>query len=240
MDFVAVEVEAGEYGFFPTPHSVPSGSNQRAGLSQDEKVMSEPIPLTKRIFLHNHLHDYESIWWVAIWFVFYCEPEGVAQGMMEKARKKVYSNRSRTLHAGAINHACELLPVVLQPLGKVLVEIKDALVKAYRSFEESFDGPGMLVVFKELRKHFLVLEEQAKGLAPPKLPIKSRTLGPTGVQQSNAAHEEGQGGRGREVAERCGGTGDQPADVDNPFISSRAGGSVLGKRRGREESPPSD
>ena len=226
-DFIAAEVEEGNYMFFPSHQSVHSdsrkGSDQGAKLSGGGEAVSKTVPPTKRIFLHNPLHDYESIWWIVIWFIFSCEPEGVSKRTMVRARNKVYKNRSATLQGRGINHACELLPTVLQPLGKILVEIKDTLIYAYQSFEETFDGSEMLLVFGELRGHLLALEEQAKGLTP-KLPTKSQRL------ESNPAHKEGQGQQGQQVAEYSRGTGDQPADVDNPFTDSQAGGSLLGKR----------
>jgi len=234
---VASEVKEGEYEFFPNRQSVHSGSrkgsDQRAEPSEDGEAVNEPVAPTKRIFLYNPLHDYESVWWIAIWFVFYCEPEGVAKHVMERARNMVYSNRSRTLHAGAINHACERLPVVLQPLGEVLVEIKDTLTDAYRSFEDSFDGSKMLLVFEELRGHLLVLEERAKSLAV-KPPTQSRTLNAEGMEQFDAVtFEEEQGSR---VLEHEGGARGQSTVAGDPSTSVQHEDTVLGKRT-RADSP---
>ena len=47
-----------------------------------------------RIFHYNSLHDYESTWWIAVWFVFCCRPEGTTEEEMRKARDAVYESRA--------------------------------------------------------------------------------------------------------------------------------------------------
>jgi len=117
-----------------------------------------------RIFLHNPLHDYESVWWIAVWFVFYCKPVGVADSVMEEARQEAVRSRTSTFVSGFVKRACSLLPPVLRPLGKVLVKMRHILVRAYWSFEESFDGSRMLSVFEELKPCLRNLVELAQGL----------------------------------------------------------------------------
>jgi len=230
LPFVASEVEEGQYAFFPNHQSVHSGSrkdDQRVKLFKDGEAMNKPVAPTKRIFLHNPLHDYESIWWIAIWFIFSCEPEGVPKHVMERARNQVYRNRFTTLQGNAIFHACELLPTALQPLGNVLVEIKNTLAEAYRSFEDSFDGSEMLLVFEELRGHLLALEERAKGLAA-KPPTQSQTLNVEGMEQFDAVVLEEE--LGWQMAEHEGGAMGQSIVTDNPPVSVQHEDAVLGKR----------
>ena len=235
---MAIEVEEGQYAFSPSRGSVRpgsrKGSDQKAELSKDGKAVNEPIAPVKRIFLQNPLHDYESVWWIVIWFVFYCEPEGVSKHVMELARHEVYRNRYATLLGGAIAQAYHFLPAVLRPLGEVLVEIRYILTEAYKSFEESFDGSEMLLVFEELRNHLLTLEERAKGLAV-KSPIQSRTLGVEGMEQFDLVpFEEEQDWR---MAEHEGGAGGQPPVADDPSTDVQLEDTVLGKRT-RADPPP--
>jgi hypothetical protein len=39
---------------------------QNAKMSKQNDIESTAIP-----FAHNHVHDLESLWWVAVWMVFY-------------------------------------------------------------------------------------------------------------------------------------------------------------------------
>ena len=67
MHFMSIEVAAQKFLFRPRVSG--HGANvtdivQRArGVLQN---ITAPLP-----FSHNHLHDLESLWWVAIWIVFY-------------------------------------------------------------------------------------------------------------------------------------------------------------------------
>ena len=52
---------------------------------------------TDRSFIYNPLHDYESILWMAVWFIFHCKFEGAADDVLNNARAGVYKNRSFTI-----------------------------------------------------------------------------------------------------------------------------------------------
>ena len=60
MHFTAIKVEKGKYLFHPIGHSKP----------------------IIRAFLHNPLHDYESVWWTAVLFIFSSKPKGVPEDVM--------------------------------------------------------------------------------------------------------------------------------------------------------------
>jgi len=191
-----------------------------------------------RIFLHNPLHDYESVWWIAVWFVFHCKPAGVADSVMEEARWEVDRDRILTLSlASVIRRACRLLPPVLRPLGEVLVRMRRILVRAYRSFEESFDGSGMLSVFEELKPCLQNLAELARGLvvAPPVLPRKLNIE----ELEFGAAALEGKWGQWGQQAIEQGGAGGSPMAVDDPSVGAEQD-SVLGKRRRADSLPQVD
>jgi hypothetical protein len=62
MHFMSVEVAAREFLFIP----------ERQTDYYDEHLQGIPMKQANEApFLHNHLHDLESLWWVAVWVVFY-------------------------------------------------------------------------------------------------------------------------------------------------------------------------
>ena len=143
---MATEVVAGKYLFLPPVEAEDLGDSEaEGGLVQDDWTTGQdgkqgagsryddydtPKP-PKRIFVHNHLHDYESVWWVAVWFICRWKP---GDEDMERVRYEVYKDRRETFVFGEIEEALELLPPVLQPLGKILVRMRNILVCAYQSF----------------------------------------------------------------------------------------------------------
>ncbi len=63
MQFMSIEVAAQEFLFPPIPEtSETEFFIKKVGVTN---VKTE-VP-----FSHNHLHDLESLWWVAVWVVFY-------------------------------------------------------------------------------------------------------------------------------------------------------------------------
>jgi hypothetical protein len=60
-DFMSIEVAAREFLFIPrlSDEDVSSGD-------EDEEMARTEVP-----FFPNHLHDLESLWWVAVWVVFF-------------------------------------------------------------------------------------------------------------------------------------------------------------------------
>jgi hypothetical protein len=65
MHFMSIEVAVQSY-LFPPSHPVPSGTEIKQCLGGTLRNLTSQVP-----FSHNHLHDLESLWWVAIWIVFY-------------------------------------------------------------------------------------------------------------------------------------------------------------------------
>jgi len=226
---MAVEVKGGRYLFLPPVVAEDLGDLEiMDDLIQDdwtkggdgEQVAGSPNDYydaprpPRRIFLRNHLHDYESVWWVAVWFVFCCKLGTEDDGVLERLRYEVYEDRSLMFVTGEIVEVCKLLPAALQPLGQVLVKMRNILVCAYRSFEESFDASGMLLIFQKLRVCLKALAERSRGL-DVKPPVVMRRL--EEVEWFDAVEfEGGQSQRARE------------------------GDSVLGKRVHDDSSPGVD
>jgi len=215
LRFMVIEVEAVQYMFLPKLDEdfgyldigdrsiqddwmIEADGEERAKSpnGEDRAIGSTQNP-TKRTFLHNPLHDYESVWWVAVWFVVYCELDGVADEVMERVRYETYKSRFLTFGMGRIIQICALLPPALRPLGEVLVKMRDILVCAYRSFEETFDTSKTLLVVHELKKCLEVLKQRSHGLdiKPPAVP---RTLKEVGWLDAPGP-EEGQSKRGQDV-----------------------------------------
>jgi Fungal protein kinase len=69
MHFMSIEVAAHMFLFLPQ-QSTESTEFQDKLTSIHEKRLTNS-KLAKVLFTHNHLHDLESLWWVAVWLVFY-------------------------------------------------------------------------------------------------------------------------------------------------------------------------
>jgi Fungal protein kinase len=64
MHFMSVEVAAQKFLFQPRFVNI-------TDFMQDVRNTSGIRKTTIVPFSHNHLHDLESLWWVAVWMVFY-------------------------------------------------------------------------------------------------------------------------------------------------------------------------
>jgi hypothetical protein len=216
----------------PARHHEEDGSQRTEPPKGHDGTIGSAVDPCDRIFLHNPLHDYESVWWIAVWFVFHCEPKGVADAVMEEARNYAFHDRTVTFLTSGGEQAWKRLPEVLQPLGKVLVKMKRILADAYRSFEDDFDGSGMLLVFPKLREHLQLLAEHAQGLAVTPLVLRHR-WNVEEVRLFDAVEEQEQ--QRQQTMEQMAGTGGQPTDADNLLLQVE--GNALGKRT-RDDSPP--
>jgi hypothetical protein len=65
---MSIEVAAQKFLFFPSDPG-PSSTEVDEFVSITEQDVG--TARTKVPFYHNHLHDLESLWWVAVWVVFY-------------------------------------------------------------------------------------------------------------------------------------------------------------------------
>jgi len=153
---------------------------------------------------------------------------------MEEARDKVYHSQNTTFVGGTIAQASPLLPPVLRPLGDVLVKMRNVLVGAYRSFEDSFDGSETLLVFGKLMPYFLELMDIAKGLSDITPMVPDMRLKTAEAEFDAATVEEGQG---QQATEKKGEAGKQPMAIDDFLVGAETGSPVLGKRA-RGDSPP--
>jgi hypothetical protein len=65
MDFMSIEVAAQNFLFVPSDPG-PSSAELDEDTEENKGTAQTVVP-----FSHNHLHDLESLWWVAVWVVFY-------------------------------------------------------------------------------------------------------------------------------------------------------------------------
>ena len=68
-DFMSVEVAAHTFIFTPSNTVIPTIDEISMESPQDEEMFLTEV--TEVPFSHNHVHDLESVWWVAVWMVFY-------------------------------------------------------------------------------------------------------------------------------------------------------------------------
>jgi hypothetical protein len=73
MDFMSIEVAAQLFLFYPSSQPTLSSDNDDFDFNElygaeerDGGMAQTAVP-----FIPNHLHDLESLWWVAVWVVFY-------------------------------------------------------------------------------------------------------------------------------------------------------------------------
>ena len=127
-------------------------------MSYKERYRSTVVE-DKRIIVHRsrRLLKTMTACWIAVWFIFWCRPEGTTDEEMRRARNAVYKNHCTTFGADAIRTACWLLPGILRPLGITLVEMRDTLAVAYLVFETSFDGSKILPVYRGVRRYLFYL-----------------------------------------------------------------------------------
>lgn len=123
----------------------------------------EPEP--ERIFLYNPLHDYESIWWIAVWFVRQCNLQGLPTP--EPSRQSLFrTERTFQDYFGKLSPTSKLV----SPLEKM----RRCLVDAFASFEKFFDGSKMLSIAGDLKDCLKQLKVIAEKLEL-ELPVTSCT-----------------------------------------------------------------
>ena len=71
IDFISIEVAAHSYLFYPHDPGLTSDEfYEFFGAVRWSERRRQRSP-TGVLFSHNHLHDLESLWWVAVWTAFY-------------------------------------------------------------------------------------------------------------------------------------------------------------------------
>ena len=126
----------------------------------------------RRIFLYNPLHDYESIWWVALGFVFCCNPEGLSDKKMKRGRQKIFDPAKNPMRR--IESIDEYLPPTLATLAHELNSVRETFREAHKAFEAAFDASEMLSVAAVLKEHLDKLKAAAGPINAPLSKVLSK------------------------------------------------------------------
>ena len=139
---MAIEVELQWYKFEPRPSRKPDHQKSRERL---------PTP-----FRYNPLHDLESIWWIAAWFLFKRtvafdddetdDPAEVARRKEQdkEAEELFVSNRHTILSFERwcrFPHLWTCLHPSVQPIGAKLEVLRKELAETYRPVKQDNSGP---------------------------------------------------------------------------------------------------
>jgi len=127
----------------------------------------------RRIFLYTPLHDYESVWWIATWVLFRCQPKSLNSEEpdqltqpREPSALRIFDDKTDREHTimvpGVFLTLKRSLPRILHPLFEILEVFREELVRVYREYEESFDGS---IILQNVGSFHLCLEELAKAAA---------------------------------------------------------------------------
>ena len=150
MHFMSIEAAAHDFLFEPSVRSSvasSSSSNFDQLLDAMKKRKVPEIP-----FFHNHLHDLESLWWVAVWVIFYnnfSEPEPSftfqdAQLRLGLARKLFpHTLDSMTRQNGfkipsSFRKICKTLPHNKEDIYNSLDLLREFLIDHYEAVEKGY------------------------------------------------------------------------------------------------------
>lgn len=113
--------------------------------SIDQNEPAEKVP-----FRYNPLHDLESLWWIAVYFVFKQgididtpdpevkqERERIVNPLFNEERVECLSNET------CLVKALNVLPVVLRPAGRALTDARRYLVENFRMAEAQVGIPSV-------------------------------------------------------------------------------------------------
>ena len=129
----------------------------RQVVTSSKEVEGNSKRAQKCVFLHNPLHDYESIWWIATWALFRCRPKHIypegSEDPQTRAMEEIFGKHRNTviITQGTFEGYRGSLPDVLHPLFNTLEIFREELVVTYRDYEKSFDGSIVLSKVENFR-----------------------------------------------------------------------------------------
>jgi len=155
MHFMSIEVAAQKFLF---PPSEPELTELDEVLNAMKKKTGAPSqPKTKAPFSHNHLHDLESLWWVAVWVVFYNDfptsgnrPSLTIQDTKDQIKQAqklfppVSDSATRLLgfqRPSEFRDICEQLPPEKGHLYDILDVLRRVLIRNYKAIEANLPLP---------------------------------------------------------------------------------------------------
>ncbi len=237
------------------------------GASSDSE-MSEPpagsstISEAKQPFFYNPLHDLESIWWIAIYFVVNKETElapkepgvGTVKHTPLTEDQRVYTRSLfydwatrfmaiRMVTGSPLDRHLSSLPSHLSMISTELIDLRKKLVNHYMKIEE----PGFVItktVCQDLYGHFTKafkkiarsLAKQDIWVAPIKRNPNERLLRKNNAGRSQESSEPSRAAKRRKADSRVASSTEQRETVDGDDISKSIGSSSARVTRSKAKS----
>ena len=142
MPFIALEVVTQVYLFLPDRSDIDRGMDPHrlmAMIDEGNLSLSDPVSFT-----YNPLHDLESIWWAATFFIFqHFTIGGHDRRQLDKAVDELFPTTQISFRDAALispsryEQLIRYLPTGLQKHGQKLDVVRQELVHAYRSAESN-------------------------------------------------------------------------------------------------------
>ena len=153
MHFMAIEVAAMKRLFLPSHPEISA-----------EQILNH-TPAVTRPFSYNHIHDLESLWWVAVWIVFknYFLLSG-DQLPSAIDDVEISLKNSQSLFPAVINHtgrqngfqtsfmdACSGLPSNKQAICQCLNGLRINLIVQYKAMEDKNQSPPEADIYETFK-----------------------------------------------------------------------------------------
>jgi hypothetical protein len=185
MLFIALEVVSQAYLFLPD-----SSNMDHLMKMIDESILSPSDPVS---FIYNPLHDLESIWWIATFFIFqYFTIDGHDRQQLDKAVDELFPTTQFSFRNAAFTsqpryeQMIGYLPTELQKHGQTLNILRRGLLHAYRFAELNLgtikETSFNQKLYEMLRIAFQSLQKDSSSLAA--------SLNKPQKQSSDAGREE--------------------------------------------------
>jgi hypothetical protein len=187
--FIALEVVVQMYLFLPDPSDIDPSMDLMDMIDEGNLSLSDPVSFT-----YNPLHDLESIWWIATFFIFqHFTIGGHNRQQLDKAVDELFPTTQLSFRNTAFTsqpryeQMIGYLPTGLQKHGQKLDMVRRKLVHAYRFAESNLATIRENSFNEQLYKMFrLAFQSQLKD--PSSL---AASLNKPQKQSSAAGCEEG-------------------------------------------------
>ena len=187
MHFMSIEAAAQMFLFAPRAKSSFDEESYSA-WEQERGLARTEIP-----FFHNHLHDLESLWWVAVWVVFHnhiseAEPSFTlpdAKRRLDQTRKLFpptsdNTTRRNGFQTQAFLKTCAGLPNDRKAIYKSLDHLRHFLIDDYESIEARYPSidlnASQVDIYGMFTKIFTTIKTHSDGLVLHSIPAIYATL----------------------------------------------------------------
>jgi hypothetical protein len=183
MHFMSIEAAARRFLF---PRLVSSDDPDHPQSSDDSQPYDDSQPpdedkgsdFTKVPWTHNYLHDLESLWWVAVWIVFYNvfrdskqpkEPGAVDTTHQLRLAQSLFpptlsSSHRRNGFMWGFPELCDQLPSTPKIICRSLNNLRELLIEEYTKAEKPLPRSLKLStsdkVYKHFRKYFTWIQDK--------------------------------------------------------------------------------